>query len=135
MPTSRPSAISSCEVSPSPTSCSVVWSSAARWMIRSSAARSMRAGRPSLMLLLLRGPSGLQAKLGHQGGDLGCGQGSARRLGSGFGLGCGGGSRRQKRPEELDGYRENGGGVVLRCDLGDRLQIPELKRRRLGCQV
>ena len=40
----RPSSISSSVVSPSPISRSAVWSSAARWMIRSRAARSIRPG-------------------------------------------------------------------------------------------
>src|SRR5688500_1033089 len=126
MPTSLPSAISSSDVRLSPRSRSAVCSSAARWMIRSSAARSMRATEPSAMLLLLGGPSGLQAELGHQGGDVGRGQGGARCLGRTFGAG------RLGRPgkegtKELHRNREDGGGVVLRRDFGDRLEIAELE--------
>src|ERR687895_1022545 len=121
IPTSRPSDISSSWVRVSPISRSAVWSSAARRMIRSSAARSIRAGTPWPMLLLRGCPGGLDSELGHEGGDVG----RRKRLTGGFGGAFGAGGARSRRAQEgaeqFNGNRENSGRVVLRGDLGDGL--------------
>src|ERR671911_2125755 len=123
MPTSRPSDISSSWVRVSPISRSAVWSSAARRMIRSSAARSIRAGTPWPMLLLRGCPGGLDSELGHEGGDVGRRKRLPWGLGRAFGSGGAGSTRAQEGPEQFDGNRENGGRVVLRSNLGDGLKV------------
>src|SRR3954462_15652088 len=114
---------------------SPVCSSAARWMIRSSAARSIRAGVPSPMLFLRRRPGLAEAELGHEAGEVAGGKGGARSFGV-----VGPGRRRTRRRrllrleeglEQLDRNREDRGRVVLRGDLGDRLEIAELNGARL----
>src|SRR5215207_5586179 len=130
MPTSRPSEISSSEVSVSPTSRSAVWSSAARRMIRSSAARSIRAGTglrgPSLMLLGRGCPCRLDSELGHEGRDVSCRQGRSCRLSRVLGARRGGAGRAEEGLEQLDGDREDGGGVVLRGNFSHGLEVAEL---------
>src|SRR6476659_9407822 len=131
MPTSLPKARTSSGVRLSPMSRSEVCSSAARWMIRSSAARSIRAGMLSAMLFRGRRPRrGGEPELRHQSRELAGRQGLAGRLVAGRGGGTRGGGL-DEGPEELDRDGEDGGGVVLGGDLGDRLEIPELDRARL----
>src|SRR5829696_6302868 len=123
MPTSRPSEISSSELSVSPTSRSAVWSSAARRLIRSSAARSIRAGTPSLMLLRCGGPGRLDSKLGHEGRDIGRRECLAGWLSRPLGPWCDGHRRIKEGTEQLYRNGEDRGGVVLRRNLGDGLEI------------
>src|SRR5918993_1161598 len=101
MPTSRPSEISSSELSVSPTSRSAVWSSAARRMIRSSAARSMRAGTPSLMLLRCGGPGRLDWERENEERDVGRGECLAGCLRRPLGPGCDGHRRIKEGTEQL----------------------------------
>src|SRR6185436_7315754 len=119
-------------------------------MIRSSAARSI--GPPGKSLIVtLSGAGRLDPKPGHQVLELLCRHptllGRGRQCLGGFRWGgrarstylprdCGRGTRYalKKWPEELDRNREDRGRVVLRRDLGDRLEIAQLKRARLGAQ-
>src|SRR4026209_2749562 len=96
-------------------------------MICSSAARSIRAGRASLTLLLLGGPSGLQAELGHQGREIRCWQRGSGRLGRHLNPGRRYRAGGEKGPEQLDRNGEDGGGVVLRGDLDHGLEVAELE--------
>src|SRR5690349_7667615 len=100
-------------------------------MIRSSAARSIQAGVPSAMLFLGRClRRGGEPELRHQGGEVPGGKCRTRGLVSGGGrwTRCRG---LQEGTEKLDREREDGGGVVLRRDLGNGLEIAKLNRARL----
>src|SRR5919108_2982895 len=138
MPTSRPRASSSSEVTVSPISRSAVCSSAARWMIRSSAARSIpAAGGPSLMLVLGGALGRLQSHLRHERGDLRGRKRWAGRFPGTYGLGAGSGGLLsgcllEKWAEQLDRDRKDRGRVVLGRDFGDGLQVTELECARLG---
>src|SRR6476469_276653 len=130
MPTSLPRARTSSGVRFSPMSRSEACSSAARWMIRSSAARSNRAGVPSAMLFLgRRSRRGGEPELRHEGGQSPGGErGAGRRVAAGDGRA--GGRALEEGLEQLDGDRENGGRVVLGRDLGGGLEVAELDRAR-----
>src|SRR3954469_17784987 len=117
MATSLPRARTSSGVRLSPMSRSEVCSSAARWMISSSAARSIPAGVLSAMLFRGRRPRrGGEPKLRHQSREVAGRQGLARRLVAGGGGGARGRGL-DEGPEQLDRDGKDGRGVVLGGDL------------------
>src|SRR5215208_4679641 len=104
-------------------------------MIRSRAVRSILAVEPSSILFRCGSLGRLDPELRHQGRDLGCGQCGTCRLGAANSLGPGCCSLLKEGAKQFDRDRKDGGGVVLRGDLGDRLKVAELKRAWLDRQL
>src|SRR3989304_5376351 len=125
MPTSWPSAYNSGSVRPSPLSRSPAGSSAARRMIRSSAPRSMRGpeGSDPVTRVLRRLPHRRRCGARERGA------GGRRKRGRLLTALLG---HLQERRDQIERHRDDDAPrVVLRRDLHQRLQVPQLQRRRL----